>query len=208
MKNQNEFISKDKVNILISVIVILSTVVLMLSSYICYDKILNNKKNQIENNTEGEKNVSDNKGIDNDTNLDFDFNTLSVVLHSSTEKKGITTFISNCQSKTKDEAELTKTEQKNIEVSNETIDIIIKKLKTAKSIEKNITYSWLGCPPKSITYFIGINDNDLDIVNKNKVFSLNYADGDDILLVGYNNAGYAFHFNSSKEINNFIESLK
>lgn len=27
----------------------------MLSSYICYDKILNNKKNQIENNTEDEK---------------------------------------------------------------------------------------------------------------------------------------------------------
>ena len=34
------------------------------------------------------------------------------------------------------------------------------------------------------------------------------SNGNDILLVGYNNKGYAFYFNSSEEINGFIESLK
>jgi len=201
---------------LVLAIVILSILVIALGGYICYDKVIsnnndkqteNNKKNNLE---EKEETTSkdDNNINDNSANLDFDFNELSNTLHSSVQKDNITTFISKCIEKTTSANEPPETEQTNISVSNNTIDTIINKLKTAKSIDKEITYSWFGCPPKSITYYVSVNSTDESEVHSQRVFSLNYAQGEDILLVGYNNKGYAFHFNSSEEISDFIESLK
>jgi len=197
--------------------VILLTLAVALSGYICYDKHIsnNNADKQAENNKLKEDNndkntetIEENKPTDNSINPDFDFEELSSLLHSSVQKDGITTFVSRCEIKTTNTNKPPETEQKNTEVSNNTIDTIISKLKTAKYIDKDITYSWFGCPPKSITYYISVNSNDQSQVYSQSVFSLNYANGDDILLVGYNQKGYAFHFNSNEEINNFIESLK
>ena len=130
-------------------IVILSMLVVALSGYICYDKFLNNnttdkqtENNKIkeDNNDKNTETTEEDKSTDNSANLDFDFDfeELSNTLHSSVQKKGITTFVSRCESKTVNTNEPPETEQKNIEVSNNTIDIIISKLKTAKSIDKNI----------------------------------------------------------------------
>ena len=201
---------------LVLVIVILSILVIALGGYICYDKVIsnnndiqteNNKKNNLEE-KDDTTSKDDNNINDNSANLDFDFNELSNTLHSSVQKDNITTFISKCIEKTTSANEPPETEQTNISVSNNTIDTIINKLKTAKSIDKEITYSWFGCPPKSITYYVSINSTDKSEVHSQRVFSLNYAQGEDILLVGYNNKGYAFHYNSSEEISGFIESLK
>lgn len=201
---------------LIVAVVILSILVIALGGYICYDKVISNnndeqtesnKNDKVEEKDDNTNNDDDNTN-DNSANLNFDFNELSSTLHSSVQKDNITTFITKCENKTVNQGDPPETEESNIEVSSNTIDTIINKLKTAKSIDKEITYSWFGCPPKSITYYISVNSTDNSEVHSQRVFSLNYANGEDILLVGYNNKGYAFHFNSSEEISGFIESLK
>lgn len=213
---------------LIVAVVILSILVIALGGYICYDKVISNnndeqkesnKNNKVEEKDDNTNNDDDNTNNDddntnndddntNDNSVNFDFNELSSTLHSSIQKDNITTFITKCENKTVNQGEPPETEESNIEVSSNTIDTIINKLKTAKSIDKEITYSWFDCPPKSITYYISVNSTDKSEVHSQRVFSLNYANGEDILLVGYNNKGYAFHFNSSEEISGFIESLK
>lgn len=220
MENQNELVTKKKVNVIIVIIVILLILILALSGYIYYDKFLSNNSGnkQTEKNKKynddnvqdskdfEEKENNDNNIIDNSENLDI--NELASTLHSSVQKDGITTFISSCHSKSVSSGQPPESEYKNTEVSINTIDIVIEKLKTATVVDKNITFSWFGCPPKSVTYYVSVNSNDQSEVRKQKIFSLNYADGKDMLLVGYNNEGYAFHFNSSDEISNFIENLK
>lgn len=216
---ENKKVNKN----LIVAVVILSILVIALGGYICYDKVISNnndeqiesnKNNKVEekddntNNDDDNTNNNDDNTNDNSVNFDFDFNELSSTLHSSVQKDNITTFITKCENKTVNQGEPPETEESNIEVSSNTIDTIINKLKTAKSIDKEITYSWFGCPPKSITYYISVNSTDESEVHSQRVFSLNYANGEDILLVDYNNKGYAFHFNSSEEISGFIESLK
>jgi len=199
---------------LVITVVILSILVIALGGYICYDKVISNnndektesnKNNKVEEKDDNTNNDDDNT---NDNSVNFDFNELSSTLHSSVQKDNITTFLSKCEIKNSNTNEPPETEYTNIEVSNNTIDTIINKLKTAKSIDKNVTYSWFGCPPKSITYYISVNSNNQSQVQNQMIFSLNYANGDDILLVGYNQNGYAFHFNNNEEINNIIESLQ
>ena len=218
---------------LIVIVVIFSILIIVLGSYICYDKIINNKRdnkqiennsnnnNQIEKNTnkneekdnnsfeevENDSKINDNNTNNNSASVDFDLEELSSTLHSSVQNDGITTFVSKCVEIKTNENYPPSTEINNNPVSNTTIDTIINKLKTAKNIKKT-TFSWFGCPPKSITYYVSVNSSNKSEVHSQRVFSLNYADGNDILLVGYNNEGYAFHFNSSEEINGFIESLK
>ena len=197
---------------LIVAVIILSILVIVLIGYICYDKYLNNdntnKQTKISK-TIKEDNTKKKKETENNSiNDEFDFEELSNTLHSSIQNESITTFLSKCEIKNPNTNEPPETEYTNIEVSNNTIDTIINKLKTAKSIDKNVTYSWFGCPPKSITYYISVNSNNQSQVQNQMIFSLNYANGDDILLVGYNQNGYAFHFNNNEEINNIIESLQ
>lgn len=197
---------------LVITVVILSILVIALGGYICYDKYLNNdntnKQTKISKTTKEDNTKKTKETEDNSINDEFDFEELSNTLHSSIQNESITTFITKCENKTVNQGEPPETEYTNIEVSNNTIDTIINKLKTAKSIDKNVTYSWFGCPPKSITYYISVNSNNQSQVQNQMIFSLNYANGDDILLVGYNQNGYAFHFNNNEEINNIIESLQ
>ena len=139
--------------------------------------------------------------------MEYSFDELENALYSSIQKEEIVPFISKCESKVSNTDEPPKIELYNTEVSSNTINTIINKLKTATSIEQEITYSWFGCPPKAITYYISVNSTNKEAIYNQTVFSLNYANANNILLVQYKKKGYAFHFNSDEEINNFIETL-
>ncbi len=202
-------------------VIILSILVIALGGYICYDKVIsNNSEKQTESNKNNYLEEKDTNKEENNKNENLEekeekeedtTNEESNKNNSLEEKKKNTTKVdTNIRDNSKkldfDFDELSRTLHSSVQKDN--IDTIINKLKTANYIDKDITYSWVGCPPKSITYHVSVNSTDLNDVKSNKVFSLNYADSEDILLVGYNNKGYAFHFNSSEEIANFIESLK
>lgn len=89
-----------------------------------------------------------------------------------------------------------------IELSNDSLNVIVDKLKTAASVEKNVPTGFIGCPPRNITYVINkTKSNDGD-----KKFIVMYGD-DTTLLVGYNQVGYVYHFNNASEINNLLENL-
>lgn len=89
-----------------------------------------------------------------------------------------------------------------VELSNDSINVIIDKLKTAVSVDKNSPAGFIGCPPRNITYVINkIKTNDGD-----KKFIVMYGDGT-TLLVGYNEIGSVYHFNDASEINNLLENL-
>lgn len=199
--------SKKIIIIAITFVVIISLVSIISGIYIGYNaNILKNNEEQTNNIQETQNNDSNKK--DDSTNKEFDFDELLATLHTSVQEEKITTFLTKCEVKNTNSENPPETKIENISVSNATINIIVDKLKTAQSIDKDITYSWFGCPPKSITYYISINSSDPSQIHSEKVFSLNYANDDNILLVEYKDKGYAFHFNSSEEINNFIESLE
>ena len=222
MEEGKKIEKKDNKN-LMCIVVILCLLVLGLVGCIVYDKAPGIDKNDVEDkeynsnnenikedNSEinnNDETTKENENIINNINIDFDFNEMENTLKTNINDEKITSFVQKCIDKGTEETGPS-ADYENIEVSNNTIDIILNKLKTAKSIDNEITYSWLGCPPKSITYYISVNSTNVETVHSQRVFSLNYANGNDMLLVGYNNKGYAFHFYSSEDINYFIESLK
>ena len=186
---------KNKKTLIIIILILL--VAVLITGFISYNKFLKSNQNETNN--------KDNK-LDNSANLDFDFNELSQTLHSAIKKDNIKTFISFCHEKEKNPNKYPETEHQIIELSHNTINTVIEKLKTANSVEKGITYTWLGCEPFFITYYVSVND--INKFHSQKVFSLSYADDTDILLVNYNNQGYAFKFDYTNIISGFIESLK
>ena len=192
-------VTKRKGKIFIIVIILVIVIVC-----ISYYKIINNSNKQAESSNNTDKEEEDKN---NNTKVDFDFDELENALYSSIQKEEIVPFISKCESKVSNTDEPPKIELYNTEVSSNTINTIINKLKTATSIEQEITYSWFGCPPKAITYYISVNSTNKEAIYNQTVFSLNYANANNILLVQYKKKGYAFHFNSDEEINNFIETL-
>lgn len=192
-------VTKRKGKIFIIVIILVIVI-----GCISYYKIINNSNKQAESSNNTDKEEEDKN---NNTKVDFDFDELENALYSSIQKEEIVPFISKCESKASNTDEPPKTELYNTEASSNTINIIINKLKTATSIEQEITYSWFGCPSKAITYYISVNSTSKEAIYNQTVFSLNYANANNILLVQYKKKGYAFHFNSDEEINNFIETL-
>ena len=185
-------------------IFIIGIILVIVIGCVGYYKTINNNNKQSESSNNTDKEEGDKN---NNTKVSFDFNELENTLYSYIEKEEILPFISRCESKISNTDEPPKTELYNTEVSSNTINTIINKLKTATSIEQEITYSWFGCPPKAITYYISANSTNREDVYNQTVFTLNYANANNILLVQYNKKGYAFHFNSDEEINNFIETL-
>lgn len=151
---------------------------------------------------------SDSYFIDNSDILDFDFDTLSKDLESSINNN-MKPILAKCTLTEKVEEIVPNIRNDYTLLSESTIDSVVKKLKSAESVDKNVTDSWIySCPPKSVTYYISVDDVDNpEKVLSQRVFSLNYTDADDTLLVGYNDTGYAFHFDQSEDIDNFIESL-
>lgn len=190
-------------------IFIIGIILVIVIGCVGYYKIINNSNKQAESSDKQSSNNTDKEERDknNNTKVDFDFDELENTLYSSIQKEEIVPFISKCESKASNTDEPPKTELYNTEVSSNTINTIINKLKTATSIEQEITYSWFGCPPKAITYYISVNSTNKEAIYNQTVFALNYANANNILLVQYNKKGYAFHFNSDEEINNFIETL-
>lgn len=105
----------------------------------------------------------------------------------------------NKQSENSDKQSSNNTDKEEGDKNNNTkVDFDFNKLKTVTSIEQEITYSWFGCPPKAITYYISVNSTNKEDVYNQTVFSLNYANANNILLVQYNKKGYASHFNSDE----------
>ena len=90
-----------------------------------------------------------------------------------------------------------------VKLSNDSVDTIINKLKTAISVEKDVVDGYEFCPPKSIDYVI----NSTESLDGNKKLIVMYSNDDKTLSVGYNQIGYRYHFNDASEINNFIENL-
>ena len=167
------------------------------------------EKKKDDKKEEDKKEDNQNVEITNNSNLDFNFDEMKTSLYSAIQNDGLKANKLSCTLLQAPEGELPNTKSNRTVVSEGTIDTIINKLKTAKSLEKNITSSWIGeCYPKSVAYIISADaEVETDEFQNNKVFTLYYADSEDILLVGYKGIGYAFYFNSG-EVNNFIESLK
>lgn len=89
-----------------------------------------------------------------------------------------------------------------VELSNDSINVIIDKLKTAVRVDKDAPVGFIGCPPKDITYVINktkTNDGD-----KKFIVMYGYSKS---LYVGYNEIGYVYYFNNDSEINNLLENL-
>lgn len=89
-----------------------------------------------------------------------------------------------------------------IKLSNDSVNVIIDKLKLAERVEKDIPVGYLGCPPKNITYII----NSTEANDGNKKFIVMYG-YDNTLFVGYNQIGYVYHFSDDSTINNILENL-
>ena len=234
MDNENENLTNKKEKRYQIIIIVLCILIFILGGYLCYDKFLsksgdnqtelnNNQtdkgeeKNNNSNNSEETDEIFNNLNsnlIDNSANLDFDFNELSDTLHYAVLTDPITTtFVNKCKVIETPAEGPPVTEYTNTVVSSDSIDIIINKLKSAQSLEKDITYSWFGCPPRFVTYLVSVNSTEPNTFYRHREFMLNYAsdnyDGDsNILLVNYKDTGYAFHFSSKDEIYKFIETLK
>lgn len=132
---------------------------------------------------------------------DFDFDEMEKTLKEAIKDEKKTPFIQKCTDKSSEETGPSADYEK-IDVSANTINSIIQKLREAESVEKNITASWFGCPPKSIDYYIS------DKEYTEKKLYVSYATAENKLLVGYKDTGYAFQYTDKSAIENFLESLQ
>lgn len=187
------------------VIVVLILIILGLASYIVYDKdLLGLKKEEAtkEEKTEDavtEEDASEDVDEEVTTNLDFDFDGMENDLLEKMENEPNTeAYITSCEDPTGDLSQANTTYQK---VSNESIHTIINKLKTAQSYEE-ATASFF-CPKYAYSITQNIGEE-----SENNYFSLNYANDELVLLIGYGDKGYAFTFSSADEIADFIENLQ
>ncbi len=197
---------KDKKKIIIIVILICIVAILLCLgvTYLNYNHSL--YKIDKHNKTEENNNKSESK-INSENNLDFDFNGLTTKVNNLIQTNNYSSMIANCSSVSTNPNQTPQTTNNVISVSNDTFNTVISKLKEASQVETT-TADWFGCPPKNISYYISVYNTDYGQVMTNRVFSLTYANSDNILLVGYDNNGYAFHYDEADTINNFIESLK
>ena len=180
---------------------------------------LANIKSEIQDNTSSD--IDDNKNstannnigddedniIDNSATLGFDFDAMLASLESSIKNSNMVPIMSKCTNYENNKGEPV-SDCSYTTLSKNTIESIIKKLKSAESVDKEITFSFIGAAP-SITYLISVDVDDSNQILSQRVFSLNYSPdlNDKILLVGFGDKGYAFHFNDIKVIDGFIESL-
>ena len=205
---------KEKKN---KIIIVIISILLVLSILIIGFIIINNTNHKTNNKTNKEtekvqkepSNIESNDYIiDNNITIDnFDFEEMKKTLHEAVNQDNLTTMVRHCKNIEVPQGEPPEAEYNNVEVSNNSIDIIIEKLKTANSVQY-MTGSWFGCPPKQISYYVAPLTDDDELFNSKKVLSIHYSNDEKTLSVGYKNDGYIFIFNSPDEINGFIESLK
>jgi len=126
---------------------------------------------------------------------EFDFEKLTTDINNSFIN-GNHAYITKCK---RINHETLETSTETIVLSHESFNTIVAKLKNAKSFDLS-TASFFGCPPRGIEYTIGLKEN--------KIFSIAYPYEGNYFLVGYNNNGYSFHYESQSDIDSFIENLK
>ena len=156
-----------------------------------------------------EEKKEEEKKEENKNNLDFDFNAMENTLNSQLQSGQYQAVKISCTSTPGPEGELPTVIDTGTRISNESFNTIVGKLKTAQSVDKNVTAGWIGeCMPKSVAYIISVNDNPAsNEFQNNKIFTLYYLDAAPTLLISYEGVGYAFNFNSFADIDNFIETL-
>lgn len=165
---------------------------------------IDDNKNSTANNNIGD---DEDNTVDNSATLGFDFDAMLASLESSIKNSNMVPIMSKCTNYENNKGEPV-SDCSYTTLSKNTIESIIKKLKSAESVDKEITFSFIGAAP-SITYLISVDVNDSNQILSQRVFSLNYSPdlNNKILLVGFGDKGYAFHFNDIKDIDGFIESL-
>lgn len=89
-----------------------------------------------------------------------------------------------------------------IVISTISISEVIKKLKTADSVEEIATSTFCPAYRFSITSNKGSDNESKDLM------SIVYGNDRKTLLVGINDTGYAYHFASENELDHFLENLK
>ena len=92
-----------------------------------------------------------------------------------------------------------------IRIAPEKLDIVIDKLKTAKSF-KSVQTGYEGCPPHNILFYVGG-----ETYYSEKDILIDYGTNDNELMVGYfgeRALGGVFTFESAEDIKYFIESLE
>ena len=166
-------------------------------------------KNTSKEETPVEDDKKEETPVEVNNNLDFNFEGMANNLKTQLASGGYQAVKLSCTETPGPEGELPTINSTGTRISNESIDVVINKLKTANSIETGVTAGWIGeCMPKKVAYIISVNDDPAsNEFQNNKVFNLYYADDTSILLISYEGIGYAFHFNSSADTDNFIESL-
>ena len=174
--------------------IILIIVVVLLIAILCAFLLLNqgdsknsNNKTSNEENTDKKEEKEDNP-VEEKSN--FDFSTMESDLNDLIDLNEKEQIIL-CEEVGNNSSKYAK---------KDSVSLIIDKLKKASSFEET-TYELNGCPRNNILYIIGSS------IDTSK-FSLNYADDENTLLIGYNEKMYAFKFDDKKEIVGFIESLE
>lgn len=220
--NKNSKSNKKVIYIILGIAAFLS--ICLIVSCIYYSSLTNNnsnnatntekadttsKKDEKENNTSTSEQVktdsqnSDTNSTSNEPNtvtLNFNFDKMVSDINNSFNS-GSNPYLIKC---TMINQETLETSNDITKISQESFNVIINKLKSANSYDET-TSSFFGCPPRYVYYAISLNENELAY---NRSFSIGYGLNDNDLLVGYNDHGYAFHFNNKSDIDNFIESLK
>lgn len=111
-------------------------------------------------------------------------------IKNKTNNEGYKTYIETCEGQLPDN---TITHQ--YEMNEAIIDKIISKLSQSTKVESEITASFF-CPKYSLKTYKTKNDS---------IFSLYQANDNKILIVGYNDKGYAFTFN--EDVSTFVKDL-
>lgn len=132
------------------------------------------------------------------SNLDFDFDKMENDLKNQIKNNNKNAYIVKCTDKITEDDPFGK-EEEFIKLNEETIEVIINKLKTAKRYEIG-TRGYLECPPHNIMYYIGG-----ETYYNDKVFILDY-DTNNTFAFGYDGEGYIFEFEN--DLTGFIESLE
>lgn len=143
---------------------------------------------------DGEEKVEPN--AENSTNIVtvFNYDEVEKVIKEKVAQSNYNYYISTCTGTMPDVV------SENKIISEESISKIIAKLKKCTRYESNITASF-SCAPYSYTVGEELNGN-----IQNRIFSLNLGDNSKTLVVGYENVGYAFYFDS--DVSDFIQNLQ
>lgn len=195
---------KGKSKGLIFLIIILMLLVLGLGGYIIYDKVMKDKNSSESINDKNEEkntNLEKKENIEEDNNNTVKYEDSTGINYDELEKE----LIDKINSDSNTNVYLSTCEDFNtqdIVISTTSISEVIKKLKTADSVEEIATSTFCPAYRFSITSNKG-NDN-----GSKDLMSIVYGYDRKILLVGINDTGYAYHFASENELDHFLENLK